>query len=116
MCGEEFKPDHRKRNRFCGRSCAARWSRLNRSDSYIPQNGDSTRRLIILKEKFSFSECMIEGCSYNNTYDIHRLIPRKLGGKYEIGNMFAICPNHHAEITRKITTVIKVDNKTLRII
>ena len=39
----------------------------------------------------------------------------KDGGQYEIGNMFAICPNHHGEITRKIITVIKINDYTLRI-
>ena len=58
---------------------------------------------------------MIEGCKYDKTFDWHRIIPGKEGGKYEIGNMFAICPNHHAEITRKIIQVEKVNDYTLRI-
>jgi predicted restriction endonuclease len=58
---------------------------------------------------------MIENCVYDKTFDIHRYVWGKDGGKYEIGNMFAICPNHHAEITRKIISVVKVDDKTLRV-
>ena len=58
---------------------------------------------------------MIEGCEYNKTYDIHRLIKGKDGGKYEVGNMFAICPNHHAEIHRGLIEVEKIDDKTLKI-
>jgi len=30
--------------------------------------------------------------------------------------MFALCPNHHAEIHRNIIKVEKIDNYTLRII
>jgi len=58
---------------------------------------------------------MVEGCTYNKTYDIHRVIEGKHGGEYKIGNMFAICPMHHAEITRKIIEVNKVNDCTLRI-
>jgi len=76
----------------------------------------SRKRLETLKKEFQFDTCMIEGCSYNRTYDIHRVIEGKNGGEYKIGNMFAICPCHHAEITRKIIEVEKVDDKTLRIL
>jgi predicted restriction endonuclease len=58
---------------------------------------------------------MVEDCKYDKTYDIHRHKPGKEGGKYELGNMFAICPNHHAEITRGLVMVEKLDEKTLRV-
>ena len=53
---------------------------------------------------------MVEGCAYNTTYDVHRHVSGKDGGLYEIGNMFAICPNHHAEITRKIISMTKISD------
>jgi predicted restriction endonuclease len=52
---------------------------------------------------------MVEGCDYSTCYDIHRVIPGRDGGQYVIGNMFAICPNHHAEVERKI---IRLDRQT----
>ena len=71
-------------------------------------------RIATLKSAFNFDSCMVEGCSYNTTYDVHRFVHGKHGGEYVIGNMFAICPNHHAEIHRGIMTVEKVNNYTLR--
>ncbi len=56
---------------------------------------------------------MVLGCNYNKCYDIHRLIEGKDGGLYEIGNMFAICPNHHAEVHRGLIKLIKINNYTL---
>lgn len=53
------------------------------------------------------------GCHYNSTYDVHRLSPGRDGGKYEVGNMFAICPNHHAEYHRGVIRLEKVNNYTL---
>ena len=64
--------------------------------------------------KNEFKTCMIEGCTYDICFDVHRLVDGQYGGKYEIGNMFAICPNHHAEITRKIIKVEKVNDCLLR--
>ena len=59
---------------------------------------------------------MVEGCSYSTTFDIHRVITGKDGGEYVVGNMFAICPNHHAEVTRGIITLIKVNDYTLEVL
>ena len=58
---------------------------------------------------------MIEGCEYNRVYVVHRIVEGKDGGKYEIGNMFAICPNHHAEIHSKLISVMKINDWTLQI-
>jgi hypothetical protein len=54
---------------------------------------------------------MVEGCERDETFDVHRAIA---GGKYEIGNMYAICPQHHALHTRKIIRLDPVDDHTLR--
>jgi hypothetical protein len=59
---------------------------------------------------------MIEGCKYSRALEVHRLVEGKDGGKYEIGNAYAVCPNHHAEITRGWIVVEKIDDKTLRIV
>jgi hypothetical protein len=59
---------------------------------------------------------MIVGCDYSTTFDIHRMIEGRDGGKYEVGNMFAICPNHHAEVTRRIIRLEKVSNSELKIL
>ncbi len=53
---------------------------------------------------------MIQGCEYRRTLDIHRLKPGKDGGKYEIGNAFALCPNHHAEVHRGLVVLVKVSD------
>jgi hypothetical protein len=57
---------------------------------------------------------MVEGCDYGRCFDIHRLCPGREGGEYVIGNMFAICPNHHAEAHRGLIRLVKVDDHTLQ--
>jgi hypothetical protein len=59
---------------------------------------------------------MVDGCDYDRTFDIHRFVSGRSGGHYGIGNMFAICPNHHAEVTRKIIKLEKINDYTLRIV
>ena len=57
---------------------------------------------------------MVKSCSYNRTHDIHRLIPGKDGGEYILGNMFALCPNHHAEVHRKLTILEQIGSLELK--
>jgi hypothetical protein len=73
------------------------------------------KRFQELQNYFQFNSCMIRGCNYGKTFDIHRYISGKDGGKYEIGNMFAICPNHHAEIHRGVIQIVKINNCELEI-
>jgi hypothetical protein len=116
-CGKLFKPETRA-GRFCSKSCAARASR-NRFGTAGKNGGYKTAtqaRLVLLKQLFKFETCMVEGCNYSKTYDVHRLVPGRDGGTYSVGNMFAICPNHHAEIERKLISVEKVNDYTLRIV
>jgi hypothetical protein len=80
-----------------------------------PYASDNERRKALLANTFRTTSCMVEGCSYNRTYDVHRLIPGRDGGEYVIGNMFLICPNHHAEVTRGIIELEKIDDCTLRV-
>jgi hypothetical protein len=75
----------------------------------------SRKKLALLKNIFNFNNCMVDGCDYCTTYDIHRFVPGSQGGKYEIGNMFAICPNHHAEVSRKIIEFEKISDCKLKI-
>lgn len=114
ICGEEFKPK-RNKQKFCSRKCSNR-GRTGICYTREAQGNKSRKRLALLKQIFDFKSCMIEGCSYWQTYDIHRHISGQKGGEYVIGNMFAICPNHHAEITRGLTLVLKIDDHTLRIL
>jgi hypothetical protein len=102
-CNIEFRRSH-NRIKFCSRYCAHRF----------PGRSINERRLNELKSTFEFDSCMVDGCPYNKTYDIHRLIHGKDGGQYIIGNMFAICPNHHAEVHRKVCKLIKVSDCQLK--
>jgi hypothetical protein len=74
------------------------------------------RKLEMLQQAFGFTCCMVEGCGYNRVYDVHRFISGKHGGRYVIGNMFAICPNHHAEVTRGLIQLEKISDCLLRIV
>lgn len=110
-CGVKFKPQKRT-SKFCSRTC----SNSGRKGLKYTKNAKWNKhrqRLELLKRTFDFKTCMVRGCKYNKTYDIHRLTYGKDGGKYEVGNMFAICPNHHAEIHRNILIVKKINNWTL---
>jgi hypothetical protein len=121
-CGVEVSyllcQNHNKLKYYCSRPCA------NKGRTGIKYNKDkktkyknlSQLRLLYLKKIFNIKHCMIQGCNYDKTYDVHRLIPGKDGGKYEVGNMFVICPNHHAEIHRKICKVEKIDDCNLKAI
>lgn len=114
VCGITYVGSQ-KHSKTCSRTC----SNKNRAGMYYNKSTKifpnvSQQRLAVLKKIFNFDCCMVEGCTYSKTYDIHRFIPGKLGGEYVIGNMFAICPNHHAEVTRNLTSFIKVSDSCLR--
>lgn len=111
QCGEKFIPD-KKTSRYCSRGCS---NSSRKGSSYSKKNytNKSQEKLAQLKNKFNFTTCMVKGCKYSTTFDIHRLKPGREGGEYIIGNMFAICPNHHAEIERGYVYVRKIDDSTL---
>lgn len=115
-CGKNFEAKS-KTQKTCSKVCAGKFSRKPWNTA---KNGSfrnkSEQNLIKLKTEFSFNSCMIEGCNYNKLFVIHRFIHGKDGGEYVIGNMFAICPNHHAEIHNKLIKVDKVNDHTLMII
>ncbi len=108
-CGKSFQvPTYQTYRKYCSKSCGNK-SRQGMTYTKTGYQNKNERRLALLIKKSDTNYCMIQGCHYNRTLDVHRLIPGKQGGEYEIGNMFAICPNHHCEIHRKIIKVEKVD-------
>lgn len=113
-CGKNFKPQTRTAN-FCSHSCS---NKGRAGIKYLKETKGtkSKQRLELLKDTFDFTSCMVEGCQYDRCFDIHRLIEGKNGGKYEIGNMFAICPNHHAEVHRNVIKLEKISDCQLRVI
>src|ERR1035437_9291762 len=117
FCKIEFTPT-KHQQKFCSHSCAASKLRGTYKKNFhgARLQNNTERKLFVLRDRFHFTHCMIQGCAYDKTYDIHRLIPGKQGGKYEIGNIFAICPNHHAETHRKLIVLQKVNNYTLKIV
>lgn len=117
FCGLEYLVV-KQTQKYCSRSCAGKMTR-NRTGTRAgvrKYKSKSAERLGLLRQICNFDSCMIEGCNYNRTYDVHRLIMGKDGGEYIIGNMFAICPNHHTEIHGHIIEVEKVNDYTLRIV
>lgn len=114
ICGQGFRPA-KPTAKYCSRSCsnAARRGHSYGKDAEV---NHSRKRLSLLKRLFGFKECMVEGCGYDKTFEIHRLVSGRDGGAYEVGNMFAICPNHHAEVSRGLIKLEKVNDSQLRIV
>lgn len=113
-CNKEFHPN-KTTTKFCSVECSNK-NRTGSKYTKLRKGTLSQSRVNSLKEAFNFESCMVSGCRYNKTFDVHRLIEGKNGGKYEIGNMFAICPNHHAESHRGLITLEKINDYTLRAI
>lgn len=113
-CSNMFVPDRATR-KYCSHSCS---NEARRGITYgkVGFNNSSARRLFEFTQVCNQKSCAIEGCDYDKTYDMHRVVPGRLGGKYEIGNMFALCPNHHAEIERGMLQVEVVNKCTLRVV
>lgn len=113
-CGDEFVPD-KKGRKYCSHSCSNR-ARRGITFSFSSRGNKNRRRLMLLKNTFDFTDCMIEGCGYRRVFNVHRFIPGSDGGEYVIGNMFAICPNHHSEIHSNLVRVEKVNDHVLRVV
>lgn len=117
-CSNPFKPTH-STTRFCSKNCSVAFVRRENPWSTEKKPGQTQRHrsqynLWLLKQTFNFESCMVQGCDYDKTYDLHRLVEGKNGGEYKIGNMFAICPNHHAEVHRGIVKLTKVSDCELK--
>ena len=113
-CKKQFRP-YKRNSDFCSKSCANS-ARRGKTYSKLSAGNKSQTNLALLKNTFNFEICMVSGCRYSKTFDVHRLVEGKDGGKYEIGNMFAICPNHHAESHRGLIKLEKINDYTLRAI
>lgn len=99
---------------YCSRICSNK-SRTGIKYTLKHQN-KTILNLNLLKQTFNFTTCMVENCQYSKCFDIHRLIPGKHGGEYKIGNMYAICPNHHSEVHRNIIMLVKINDCLLKAI
>jgi hypothetical protein len=97
VCGESFEY-HKPSQRFCSIKCVASRPRE------IKWNGAGKHRARTiqsrLKDEGWDGNCMIEGCGYNLTLDVHRVVPGYSGGTYTTNNTAVICSNHHQEIHR----------------
>lgn len=113
VCKKLFKK-RKTTQKYCSKKCSGKATR-NRYPIKRVQKNWTLEKMAELRKENDFDTCMVEGCRYNRTFDLHRLIEGKNGGKYIIGNMFAICPNHHAEVHRKLIIFEKINNYTLRI-
>lgn len=110
-CGKEFKASN-KASKSCSRTCA---NKLRYGVTYGGGRKDDLRRRELQAHNNGKYECMEMRCNWSATLDIHRFIPGCDGGKYEIGNMFFLCPNHHSLVTRRIARCEKVDDRSLKI-
>jgi hypothetical protein len=113
VCGKHFEA--KAKRIYCSKQCSGKVTRnrLGTKKGYRKHKSSTEARLNKLKELFGFTECMVRGCCYNRTFQVHRLIEGRNGGKYEIGNMFAICPNHHAECHHGLIRFVKISDSEL---
>lgn len=113
-CHKKFYSKHKPTTaKFCSVSCSNK-NRRGITYTGTKMSNASQRRLALLEGTYGLTSCMVQDCDYDKTYDIHRLVPGKLGGEYKLGNMFAICPMHHAEEHRGICKLSKINEQTLK--
>lgn len=115
-CGKSFfVPKNLLKKKFCSRGCA---NTSRRGMRYTGSNAINHRAalLIELQKLCGHAHCMVVGCYYSRTFDLHRLKEGKGGGKYTVGNAFAICPNHHAEVHRGLVTLREIGSFKLEAI
>lgn len=96
---------------FCSLTCSATRPRKVKWNGK-GKNHKATLRKMLLDLGWD-KVCMVIGCTYSRTHDIHRLVPGKEGGEYVLGNIFAICPNHHAEEHRKLIKLQRIGDMLL---
>lgn len=56
-------------------------------------NGPKNRRDV--KRGLVPDYCEIPGCDFKALVTKHRIKPGRKGGKYILGNVIGLCPNHH---------------------
>lgn len=110
VCGEQIGVKPSSKQIYCSKRCSGKVTRnrLGTKKGYRKYKNLTEQRLCKLKEVCDFSYCMVQGCEYNRMFHIHRFIEGKNGGKYEVGNMYAICPNHHAEYHHGLIKFLKI--------
>lgn len=47
------------------------------------------------REALTPSYCEFPGCDWPYKIQRHRIFPGREGGKYKLGNVIGLCPNHH---------------------
>lgn len=64
----------------------------------------ATKRSTSRQKKASLAPnyCEIPFCRYDIVVQKHRIVPGRDGGKYRLGNVIALCPNHHVEADRTL--------------
>lgn len=48
------------------------------------------------RDRLTPPRCEIPGCEWTYNFQRHRIHPGREGGKYKLGNVIALCPNHHS--------------------
>jgi hypothetical protein len=115
VCHREFQKINSKQT-YCSKSCAGIRNRAGKKKGDKKRKSSNSTKLEKLRKKFHLKKCMVVGCEYNKTFDLHRFDEGRNGGKYVEGNMFAICPNHHAEYHRGLIIFKKVSDSELLIV
>ena len=109
FCGKGFQSPAYVTNRmFCSHACS---NKARRGIRYTGDRGKDranykARLLVELQRLSGIRHCMVVGCVYARTLDLHRLVRGKDGGTYQVGNTYAICPNHHAEEHRGLIKLV----------
>lgn len=103
-CGETFhvKPYQVDKRKYCSRQCvfSARYGVYTPRNKDISgaknpnykNNGNRKNAKDVYQRHFE-SKCMI--CGWDTFVDIHHITPVRKGGKNELTNLIALCPNHH---------------------
>ena len=68
---------------------SARWK-----GGYV--EGGTRHKSRIAALKFYGHACMHPNCNFSFTVHNHHIIPKSIGGSYDLENCIILCPNHHA--------------------
>lgn len=105
QCEKEFWARHRSTQTYCSVACSNA-ARTGMSYGKLGEINHKTKLVFqILEESGLPFRCMVRGCDYDKTLDIHRLKHGKDGGRYTKKNAYLICPNHHAELHRHVAAI-----------
>lgn len=116
-CKNDFIYESYKLRKYCSTKCSneARVGIVYDGSRLKDKASGKARMLVKIINDSNINHCMIDGCLYGKTLDIHRFVPGKVGGKYTHENTFLLCPNHHAEIHRGIIDVVEIGKHKLQI-